>query len=176
MNQADEEAFACFVHARSAALLATAWGLTRDRQLAEDLVQTALARCYVAWPRIKSDDPEAYVRRAMINAQKNVWRRRLPRLTWRAQVPEEAASTSFDSDLVERRSLLDAVATLSPQQRAVIVYRYYEDRTDAQIAVLLGCSVGSVKRHANRALRRLEAHPSLRDFRAPSRMTTRAVT
>lgn len=164
MRKEDEEAFTAFVHARSAALLSTAWALTRDRQLAEDLVQTALARCYVAWPRIKLDDPEAYVRRALLNAQRNTWRRRLPLLAWRAQVPDVQATLAFDDEVVERRTLLDAIASLSPQQRAVLVLRYYEDRTDAQIADLLGCSVGSVKRHANRGLRRLEQHVTLREI------------
>jgi len=96
MRQPDEEAFAAFVRARSGALLSTAWALTRDKQLAEDLVQTALARCYAAWPRIESDDPEAYVRRTMLNAQRNVWRRRLPVLVWPGELPEPTLARPFD--------------------------------------------------------------------------------
>lgn len=164
MHAGDEEAFTAFVHARSSSLLSTAYALTRDRQLAEDLLQTALARCYLAWPRIRSEDPDAYVRRTLINAQRNTWRRRLPALTWQAEVPDREQSPPLDDEVVERHTLLDAVATLSRQQRAVLVLRYYEDRSDAQIAELMGCSIGSVKRHATRGLRRLERHESLREM------------
>jgi RNA polymerase sigma-70 factor (sigma-E family) len=160
----DEDAFTAFVHASSSSLLSTAFALTRDRQLAEDLLQTALARCYLAWSRIRSEDPEAYVRRTLINSQRNVWRRRLPALIWRAEVPDERGSRPFDDELVERRALLDVVASLSPQQRAVLVLRYYEDRPDAEIAGLMGCSVGSVKRHASRGLRRLQQHAIVREM------------
>ena len=164
MRAEDEEAFTAFVHARSRSLLSTAYALTRDRQLAEDLLQTALARCYAVWPRIRSEDPEAYVRRALINTQRNAWRRRLPVLSWRAEVPEQQTPAPGEDALVERRVLLDAVASLSRQQRAVLVLRYYEDRSDAQIAELMGCSVGSVKRHAARALHRLQQHEAMRDM------------
>ncbi|HET7530437.1 MAG TPA: SigE family RNA polymerase sigma factor [Mycobacteriales bacterium] len=176
MRQPDEEAFAAFVRARSGALLSTAWALTRDKQLAEDLVQTALARCYAAWPRIESDDPEAYVRRTMLNAQRNVWRRRLPVLVWPGELPEPTLARPFDDDVAEREAVLTALRALSPRQRAVVVYRYYEDRPDDQIAQLMGCSVGSVKRHGARALRRLERHASLRDGAPVTRMRSRAVT
>jgi len=164
MRAEDDEAFTAFVHARSSSLLSTAFALTRDRHLAEDLLQTALARCYVAWPRIRSEDPEVYVRRAVINLQRNHWRRRMPGLTWRAEVPDQQQSQALDEELVERHALLDAVASLSRQQRAVLVLRYYEDRSDAQIAELMGCSVGSVKRHATRGLRRLEQHETVREM------------
>jgi RNA polymerase sigma-70 factor (sigma-E family) len=160
----DEAAFTAFVYASSSSLLSTAYALTRDRQLAEDLLQTALARCYLAWSRIRSEDPEAYVRRTLVNSQRNAWRRRLPSLTWRAEVPDDRGSPPFDDQLVERQTLLDAVASLSPQQRAVLVLRYYEDRSDGEIAVLLGCGVGSVKRHASRGLRRLQQHATVREM------------
>lgn len=177
MRQSDEEAFVAFVHARSASLLGTAWALTRDRQLAEDLVQSALAKCYVAWPRIRSDDPEAYVRRTMANAQRNVWRRRLPSIQWSAEVPEPAEGrTSFEHSVVDRRTLLDAVATLSPRQRTVIVLRYYEDRTDTEIAQLMGCSVGAVKRHATRALRHLEENVGVGELAPRPSLQSRTVS
>ena len=164
MREEDDEAFTAFVHASSSSLLSTSFALTRDRQLAEDLLQTALARCYVAWSRIRSEDPEGYVRRTLINLQRNHWRRRLPALSWRADVPDQQDSPALDDELVQRHALLDAVASLSRQQRAVLVLRYYEDRSDAQIAELLGCSVGSVKRHATRGLRRLEQHETVREM------------
>ena len=174
MRAQDEEAFTAFVHASSSSLLSTAFALTRDRQLAEDLVQTALARCYVAWPRIHSADPEAYVRRTLINAQRNAWRRRLPSLSWRADVPDRQSSQRFEDEVVERRALLDAVASLSSRQRAVLVLRYYEDRSDAEIAELLGCTVGSVKRHASRGLRHLQQHAAVRDMSGGSALRQRA--
>ncbi len=155
-----DASFESFVAARSRHLLHAAHLLTGDRHRAEDLLQTALTRAYLRWDRIDSDDPEGYVRRAMVNAHTDWWRRK----PWREQatevVPEVAvadATTSYDA----RDAVLAALATLSGRQRAVVVLRYYEGLSEAEIAAALGCSTGTVKSAASRAMAKLRTHPGL---------------
>jgi RNA polymerase sigma-70 factor (sigma-E family) len=154
-----ERSFVAFASARLPALTQAAYLLTGDRHRAEDLVQTALARSYAAWHRIEKSDPEAYVRRVMLNSYRS-WCRRRP---W-AETPTEILDTATTSVTVdhataqaERDVMWRALATLSRQQRAVVVLRYYEDRRDDEIAQVLGCSVGTVKRQSARALAKLRA-------------------
>lgn len=160
------ETFHEFVVQRSPALSRTAYLLTGDHQLAEDLVQTALARTYRHWRRIRDGDPEAYVRRVMYHQQVSWWRRR--RLAERLEAePTERAGGDHTDTTALRLTLTAALRHLTPRQRAVIVLRYYEDRTEAQVADLLGCSLGTVKRHGHDALRRLRAvAPDLLDAAA----------
>jgi RNA polymerase sigma-70 factor (sigma-E family) len=155
-----DASFEQFVAARSRHLLQAAHLLTGDRHRAEDLLQTALTRAYLRWDRIDSDDPEGYVRRTMVNAHTDWWRRK----PWREQatdaVPEVAiadGTTSYD----ERSAVLAALATLSTRQRAVVVLRYYEGLSEAEIAATLGCSTGTVKSAASRAMAKLRVHPGL---------------
>ncbi len=156
--------FAEFVAARSAVLLRAAWLLTGDQQLAEDLLQTALAASWRRWSRIAAgDDPEWYVRRVLVNTYLS-WRRRL---WWRehpaAALPErpsgehDHASGTAERDVVRR-----ALARLTRQQRAVVVLRYAEDLSVAETAQLLGCSPNTVKVQSSRALAVLRADPDLR--------------
>jgi RNA polymerase sigma-70 factor (sigma-E family) len=147
-----DEAFSAFVAARSRHLLQAAHLLTGDRHRAEDLVQTALTRAYLRWDRIVDEDPEGYVRRTMVNAHIDWWRRK----PWREEPTEvlpDRAVTDPDTDA--RAALLAALATLSRRQRAVMVLRYYEDMSEADIARTLGCSPGTVKSAASRATARL---------------------
>jgi RNA polymerase sigma-70 factor (sigma-E family) len=166
----EPEGFGDFVAARSPALLRTAWLLTNDAQLAEDLLQTALARTWPKWSRLHPDgDPEAYVRRAMINTATS-WRGR----RWRGEhstgsLPERPVADEFGA-VDERDELASMLGALPARQRAVLVLRYVEDRTEQQTADLLGCSVGTVKSQTSRALSRLRA--TSRDSRAPSRAAT----
>ena len=152
MRAEQDEAFSAFVAARSRHLLQAAHLLTGDRHRAEDLLQTALARAYLRWDRIVDEDPEGYVRRTMINAHIDWWRRK----PWREEptevLPERAVC---DPDTDTRSALLAALATLSRRQRAVMVLRYYEDLSEAEIARTLGCSPGTVKSAASRATARL---------------------
>jgi RNA polymerase sigma-70 factor (sigma-E family) len=155
-----EQSFVAFAAARLPALTQAAFLLTGDRHRAEDLVQTALARSYAAWHRIERSDPEAYVRRVMLNSYRS-WCRRRP---WRetpteflAERADAATTPDHASSQAERDLVWRALATLSPQQRAVVVLRYYEDRGDEEIAEVLGCSVGTVKRQSARALAKLRA-------------------
>ncbi|SCF44046.1 SigE family RNA polymerase sigma factor [Micromonospora mirobrigensis] len=165
------ETFHEFVVQRSPALSRTAYLLTGDHQLAEDLLQSALARTYRHWRRVRDGDPEAYVRRAMYHQHVSWWRRR--RVTERLEAAPVGPAGGDHSDATALRLSLDAaLRRLTPRQRTVLVLRYYEDLTEAQVAEALGCSVGTVKRHGHDAVRRLRAiAPELVD--RPSERSTR---
>ncbi|MCZ7436150.1 SigE family RNA polymerase sigma factor [Micromonospora sp. WMMC241] len=148
------ETFHEFVVQRSPALSRTAYLLTGDHHLAEDLLQSALARTYRHWRRIRDGDPEAYVRRVMYHQQVSWWRRR--RVAERLDAsPAERGGGDHTEDTALRLSVVAALRLLTARQRAVVVLRYYEDLTEAQVADVLGCSVGTVKRHGHDAVRRL---------------------
>ncbi|WP_262282260.1 SigE family RNA polymerase sigma factor [Micromonospora sp. MA102] len=150
------ETFHDFVVQRSPALSRTAYLLTGDHQHAEDLLQSALARTYRHWRRIRDGDPEAYVRRVMYHQQVSWWRRR--RIAERLDAtPVERGGGDHSEDIALRLSVVAALRRLTARQRAVVVLRYYEDLTEAQVAEVLGCSVGTVKRHGHDAVRRLRA-------------------
>jgi RNA polymerase sigma-70 factor (sigma-E family) len=151
MDPEERAAFDAFARARLGALLRFAHVLTGDPHLAADLVQDALERTVLAWPRItRKDDPEAYVRRAIVNRHVSVWRRlRRERLV--ADTPEHLDLHTARHDDV----LWQELATLPPRQRAVIVLRYYEDLSERQIADVLSCSTGTVKSQTSKALARL---------------------
>jgi RNA polymerase sigma-70 factor (sigma-E family) len=154
MDAEAETAFREFVAARSAALVRAAYLLTGDRGDAEDAVQAALVRVYLAWPRIRRQEAvEAYTRRVLVREVLS-WRRRrrVPQLLT-AEVPDVVGPERPAADDDLRRALL----ALPPRQRAVVVLRYYDDLTEAQIADALGVSPGSVKTHASRALAALRA-------------------
>ncbi len=152
----DEEAdFEAFVRARWRPLLRTAYLLTGDLQLAEDLLQETLARSAGRWGAIRRrGTPEAYVRKVMYTRSVDAWRwrRRQPVVAEpRDTMPGPDRSAEVDGRLVLRQAL----ARLTPKQRAVLVLRFYEDRSEAQAADLLGCSVGTVKSQTHSALSRL---------------------
>jgi RNA polymerase sigma-70 factor (sigma-E family) len=159
---ADRVSFEQFVEGSSARLLTLAMLLTgHNRADAEDLLQTVLERAYRRWRRIcRAGDPARYVRQMLVNAAIDRWRllRRRPEqplgrddsAPWAAFAGPDEADAVADQDL-----LWSALARLPPGQRAVLVLRYYEDLTEAQTAAVLGCSVGSVKTQASRALTKL---------------------
>jgi RNA polymerase sigma-70 factor (sigma-E family) len=145
-----------FVRARGRALSRTAFLLTGDHALAEDLVQTALTRTVPHWRRVVAGgDPEAYVRQIMVNERIAWWRRRRYEVT--ARVTEPPCPVDEADRTVERVTLLAALARLSPRQRAVVVLRFYEDLSVDQTAHLLGCSPGTVKSTTSDALARLRS-------------------
>ena len=153
MNRADEEDFRSFVAARSAALLRFAHVLTGDRSAAEDVVQTALAKTALGWSRVRrKDNPEGYVRRAIVNTHLNATRRRPWREQPREHIPEDADSRSREHELDDREAMWQALSGLPPRQRAVLVLRYYEDLSESDIADVLGCSRGTVKSQAAKGL------------------------
>ncbi len=157
-NRDGEVSFEDFVRARSSSLLRTALLLVgQNRAEAEDLLQFALERTYRHWPRIRgSDEPERYVRRILANASADRWRK----IARRAEQPMPAAipdPTVPDrtAEIAERDYLLRALALLPPGQRAVLVLRYFDDLSEGETAEMLGCSIGTVKSQAARALERL---------------------
>jgi RNA polymerase sigma-70 factor (sigma-E family) len=141
-----------YVRARHQALLRFAHMLCGDAHLAADLVQDALERTGLRWRRLRDqEDPEGYVRRIIVNRYLNRWRRlRRERLV--AEVPDrpDPLPSGRSDDAVWQ-----LLATLPRQQRAVLVLRFYEDMTEAAIAELLGCSLGTVKSNSSRALAKL---------------------
>ncbi|GAA4508811.1 MULTISPECIES: SigE family RNA polymerase sigma factor [Nonomuraea] len=148
--------FQDFVVARSDRLLRTAYLLTGDWGLAEDLLQESLTKAWFAWPRV--DEPEPYVRRVLVTTYTSWWRRR-----WRAEVPS-ASLPDFpvrDDDAGERAELWRAVRGLPARQRAVIVLRFYEDLPVAEVAALLGCGTGTVKSQTAKALAKLRVNESI---------------
>ncbi|MFE9611705.1 SigE family RNA polymerase sigma factor [Streptomyces sp. NPDC006012] len=144
-----------FVAARGARLLRVAWMLTGDAHLAEDLLQTVLARVWPKWRRLSGENPEAYIRKALVNTYASWWQRR-----WRGEIPhgevpdETAPGDPFASvDLEHSLSLV--VRRLPPRQRAVVVLRYFEGLSVEETAQVLGCRPGTVKSQAARALNTL---------------------
>lgn len=161
--QAEQEAeFQEFVTARWPHLVRTAYLLTGDVHHAEDLTQTALAKAYRSWRRVsRSDRPEAYVRRILVNCNSDRFRKRRVTEALTAVPPEVAGRDEAVSWADERSALLAALAGLPPKQRAVIVMRYWEDLSEAEVAEVLGCSPGTVKSQASKALAKLRTHPGL---------------
>jgi len=152
--------FSDWVAARQHVLLRTAYVLTGNPHDARDLLQTALAKAYLSWGRLREPRAaEAYVRRIMVNEHISWWRR-----AWRtrenptADLPEPRGGRADPAaQSAERDELWTLVQTLPTRQRAAVVLRYYEDLSEAETAQLLGCSVGTVKSQTSRAVARLRA-------------------
>jgi RNA polymerase sigma-70 factor (sigma-E family) len=158
---ADRSDFDEFVVTRSSGLLRTAYLLTHDWALAEDLLQTSLAKAWFAWGRL-DDDPAAYVRKILVNTYASWWRRR-----WRGETPTESLPDAHGPDpgsqVDDHDELWRALGRLPRRQQAVLVLRYYEDLTEAQVAATLGIATGTVKSQASKALARLRLDPDLAD-------------
>lgn len=135
-------------------LLRFGYVLTGDPHRGEELVQSALVTTYRRWKHLRHEEPHAYVRRAMINAHTSLWRRhrRETRLPDGFDLP---AAGSGPAHYDEVDLVLRALRVLPPRQRAVMVLRYYDDLSEAEIAHALGCSPGTVKSQASRALKTL---------------------
>jgi RNA polymerase sigma-70 factor (sigma-E family) len=161
----EPDGFREFVAARSASLARSAWLLTGDEGLAQDLVQTALVKTWSRWDRVvRQDAPEAYVRRVMLSTYLTWSRRR-----WRGElpvgaVPEHAQRGDAFETFDLRQSMLAALRGLPPRQRAVVVLRFFDDMTEAQTARVLGCSVGTVKSQGAKAVTKLRTCASLHDL------------
>jgi RNA polymerase sigma-70 factor (sigma-E family) len=162
----DLDEFDAFVRARTPALLRTAYLLTGDQQLAEDLVQTALAKTSLAWRRLqRSDNAEAYVRQVMYHQQVSWWRRRRVAEKLSDAVPETPSESGAEDRAATRLAVHSALMRLTPSQRAVLVLRYFDDQPDSVVADLLGISVGTVKSQTHKALAKLRAvAPELAEF------------
>ena len=164
-KEARDAEFQSFVVGRWPRLLRTAFLLTGEQHAAEDLVQSTLERAYAAWRRVgAADDPDAYVRRVMINAHarrhrsasRSSWRRRTTRAYPRAarrRRPHRAGGRP--------RRAADGARRTALRQREAVVLRYWEDLSEAQAAEAMSCSVGTVKSNAAQGIAKLRALPGL---------------
>ncbi|MFD6226815.1 SigE family RNA polymerase sigma factor [Streptomyces sp. NPDC060232] len=161
-SSASEAEFTAYVQERRAALFATAFHLTGDRYEAEDLLQSALFSTYRAWDRISDKAAVGgYLRRTMTNLHISAWRRRKLNEYPTEELPETASDTDAMRGTELRAVLWQALTRIPEPQRTMLVLRYYEGRTDPEIAEILGISVGTVKSSIWRSLRRLREDESL---------------
>jgi len=152
-----DEAYSSFVAARWPSLVRTAYLLTGDRGQAEDLVQSALLRTYEAWGRLDApDNAEAYTRKVLVRLAGKARRRR-----WNGEVPvadmPEPPSADAMGRVADAHVVRQALLALPWSQRAVLVLRYLDDRSEAETAAVLGCSLGTVKSRASRGLTALRS-------------------
>jgi RNA polymerase sigma-70 factor (sigma-E family) len=161
--ESDEE-FREFMRGRWPAMVRLAYGLTGDLGHAEDVAQAAFARAYASWSRVaRTGDPDAYVRRIVINENNSRFRRRRVAESLVDAVPEPSGPRSADTAdaLGDSEALMKALRRLGPRQRAVIVLRFWMDMSEAETAAALDCSVGTVKSQASRALAALRGSAEL---------------
>jgi RNA polymerase sigma-70 factor (sigma-E family) len=150
-----------FMRGRWPAMVRLAYGLTGDLGHAEDVAQGAFARAYASWARVaRTGDPDAYVRRIVINENNSRFRKRRVAEHLVDAVPEPAGQSHPDP-LSDSEALLKALRRLGPRQRAVIVLRFWMDMSEAETAAALNCSVGTVKSQASRALAALRGSAEL---------------
>jgi len=158
--------FSDFAHSRWPRLVRLGYGLTGDRGLAEDLAQTTLANAYASWSRVrKADDPDAYMRRILLNSYRAGFRKRRVAEQLSEAVPDLAVADPLGQH-GDRAAVLAAVAALPPKQREVVLLRYWLDLTEIQVAATLGCSLGNVKSQTARALAKLRVSAELADWGA----------
>lgn len=157
MDPASEREFREYVAARQGALYRAALLLTGHRQDAEDLVQSALTKLAGRWSRVRQlDSPDAYVRKILYHQHVSRWRSTRRRSEYpAAQPPDVAARVDPATESALRLGVAQALRQLTAKQRAVLVLRYYEDLPEADVARLLGCSVGNVRSQTHRSLARL---------------------
>ncbi|CUR61060.1 Sigma-70, region 4 type 2 [metagenome] len=156
-RSAKDAEFSAYMSARQAVLYRTAYLLVGDHAGAEDLLQNAFAKLYLSWEKVRDHGAlDGYVRRVMVNEHNSLWRR-----AWKRR--EHSTDTMPDTGVLDEYDdgmggvLWSFVQTLPPRQRSVIVLRYYEQLSEAEIADVLGISVGTVKSQASRALAGLRA-------------------
>jgi RNA polymerase sigma-70 factor (sigma-E family) len=157
VGRGDRAEFADFALARAAALHRAAYLMVGDTQLAQDLVQEALTKTYVAWPRLRDPrNAEAYCRKAITTTAITWFRRK----GWRNERPAEhlpdvLGVAGHESSVAERDAVWRELHQLPPRQRAALVLRYYDDLTEAQTAEAMGCAVGTVKSQVAAGLKKL---------------------
>jgi RNA polymerase sigma-70 factor (sigma-E family) len=147
-----DTAFIDFVRRRGDHHLRTAVLLTGDWHAAEDLMQSCLAKLYRVWHRLDTgSEPDAYLRRILINTHRTWWRTRWRREIPRADLPDLPAPGDMD-DAGAAQDVRSALAKLPKRQRTALVLRFFDDLSEAEVAELMGCSVGTVKTHTHRGL------------------------
>ncbi|RZU01320.1 RNA polymerase sigma-70 factor (sigma-E family) [Kribbella rubisoli] len=149
-----EDDFDEFVRARWTATARLAYALTLDHQKAEDLAQDAFTKLWFHWHKVRDGNPEAYLRKIIashfLSARRRRWRGERP-----TETPPETVADPATVQVDERLAMHQAMARLSPRQRAAVYLRYAEDLSERTVADLLGCSVGAVKQHTRRGLEAL---------------------
>jgi RNA polymerase sigma-70 factor (sigma-E family) len=151
-----EREFREYVASRQRSLYKVALLLTGEHHQAEDLLQSALVKVAQHWQRVsRAENLDAYVRRIIYHEQAGWWRRRKLRERSTDQPPDRPAPGDLAANVALRLRLRQALAGLSGQQRAAVVLRYYEDLSEQEVAVIMGCSVGTVRSHNARGLAKL---------------------
>ncbi|TMR96318.1 SigE family RNA polymerase sigma factor [Nonomuraea basaltis] len=169
MDSADQREFHEFVSARSPTFMRLAFLLTAgDQHAAEDLLQTSLAKTALKWHRI--DDPDKYLRQVMYRQQISWWRRRREFAV--AEIPDRQGPDGTHA--VELQIMVQqALGKLTAKQRAILVLRYFEDQSESTVAATLGCSIGTVRSTAHRALARLlQLCPELHELHIRSKASS----
>jgi RNA polymerase sigma-70 factor (sigma-E family) len=163
--------FAAYLVARRASLLRTAYLLTGNRHDAEDLVQTAFAKLYLSWDKVRDRGAiDGYLRRILLNEHNSLWRRAWKRREHSAEHPVLDTPVHDVYDDGSGSALWDLVQSLPRKARAVVVLRYYEELSEAETAATLGISVGTVKSQTSRALAPLRGRvPEALDRPAPEK-------
>lgn len=157
VSRREDEQFDAFMTASWSSLYRTAVLMTGDTHLAEDMLQNAMGKVYKSWHRVsRVEHPRSYARAILANEVSTWWRRQssseLPVEAW----PESTSAPGVDDQVVNADLMWQALSILPARQRAVVVLRYYEDLSGAEIASVLGITEGAVKSHTHRALRALE--------------------
>jgi RNA polymerase sigma-70 factor (sigma-E family) len=157
MDSRAEIAFGEFMRGRWSALVRLGYGLTGDLRLAEDLARSALAKAYASWPRVlRTGDPNVYVCGVMLKGSLGMFRKHRTHQPSNDAAPGPGAAQQARGD-GDRPALVMALMRLSAGQRSVVLLRYWMDMTETEVATALGCSVGSVRSQASRALAALRA-------------------
>ncbi|GAB4051314.1 SigE family RNA polymerase sigma factor [Catellatospora paridis] len=170
MDELAEREFREYVALRQGALYRLAYLLTGHHQDAEDLIQVALTKLALHWPRVhRSGSPDAYVRKILYRQHISIWRgSRNRREHVMGLLPEMTAVEDPSSETVLKLALSRVLGELTRRQRAVVVLRYYEDLPEAEVAALMGTSVGTVRSQVHRTLTRLRVLcPELRYIEEP---------
>lgn len=160
MRSNDEE-FATFVAANYGRLLHVAELVLGDRGRAEDALQSVLARTYVRWRKVRQANPLGYVRKGLVNAHIDWWRRGTFREQPTGDLPDDRAEPDHAGLVVGRDAVLRALTALTRRERTVVVLRFYEDLSEIEIARTLGVAPGTVKSTCARALTKLRISPEL---------------
>jgi RNA polymerase sigma-70 factor (sigma-E family) len=164
-EESAEIGFRRFVAARWNALQRYAFILTGDQQIAEDVVQAALEKCWRRWDKIRNDSPESYVRAAVANTAASRRRRRtLPETSLDSLMVAPATPGDHAETQALRSGLWAALRDLPPRQRTVVVLRLWEDRSVEETARILGISSGAVKSQLSKGVVQLRQHPQVREI------------
>lgn len=157
--------FTAFVQSRGTSLSRAAFYLCGDVHKAQDLVQIALTKTYVAWPTARRMDTYAYARRVLVNSNIDSWRRRRWRETPAIDADADVVPAPPAPDLIgrvaDRQMLVAALLTLTRRERAVLTLRFFEDLSERDTARALNVGVGTVKSTSSRALAKLRLHSFL---------------